>query len=201
MNMINNPSFEMGHCCYQSPFSTFHMVHKDNNFTSRLGDFSGRLQISTSGYISTTPTASIVSQDISSEDLQDYWDDAAYCSEESDELIGKTLVVSASSRMEIVYFHPGTSWRLELHVLFENASSASKADWIEKVEFDGSNPNWQTRVLTVSMNKDAVVKRVKLVGALQAYRGVVYWDDWTAVWNSVCSAAPTQQPLEMGERA
>jgi hypothetical protein len=163
MNLVRNPSFEDGHFGYAVPLGgAVHMYSnsgKRGKGRTRLGNFSARMQVPTISMVSKSPTLVLFSQTII-----------------PDTNSGKRHVVfSANSRIERL---SSGDWRVQLDVTFSNGEIMSLGE-----EFDMEVPfeKWQNRVLSVCIGPGVVVEKIEVFGALETYRGAVYWDDWAVV--------------------
>jgi hypothetical protein len=128
---------------------------------SRLGDFSARMQVPTISYISPTPTLVTLTQTIVIPPVKTGH---------------RHILFSANSRIERLA--SAKSWSFHLSIRFSTGHVQSVRD-----EFDMEIPpeQWQNRVVSVCVARDAVVERIEIGVGLETYRGAVYWDDLAVV--------------------
>jgi hypothetical protein len=110
------------------------------------------------------------------------------------------ILATARSKMD-KFFDDYPSWRLELKIWFGPSqkriytknkpaflgtcptspslqlhSSAMFPSEHLKMEFDRSNPEWQSRVISMCLSEWASVVAVEVAGVIETFRGSVVWD-------------------------
>ncbi|KAJ3112898.1 Beta-1,4 N-acetylgalactosaminyltransferase 1 [Phlyctochytrium bullatum] len=186
-NILQNPSFESGLKGYKYE-NTSYKVHVSS--PGLATDNAVQLDITTTGYLRSRPTVAYLSQLVSASVLQRKLKNGGNNN-------GYLLTFLAHSRLG-KFFDNHPSWRAEFAVWLEESWAVTRrvcaaqpgnapVELVQKPhsklveEFDRSNGEWQSRLMSVCLSQSARVERAEVRGVMESFRGYVTFDDLVLV--------------------
>lgn len=137
------------------------------------GRFVGRTQISTKSYMSPTVTETRLYQELSGKRLSR----VLQCAPGSS--CQRTLTLTAYAKLEAMHVLPGSRWTISLAVETESEDKNGQAAvFTDERSFDFGTRDWQSASVRVCLAPSTVVKRVRVQGSLDGFRGSALWDQW-----------------------
>lgn len=165
--ILKNPSFDDGHFGWKADLETHYHIVANH---SHSGNFAGRLHIPTRGYNRKRPTWSTIRQTVRAEKSPGIikWN--------SETKQGRIIIIAGWSKVE--RFYGGhLEWRMGVEVEFENSLTKFKYE----EDFDSASSGWQVRTFSICISPLAQVSAIRVMGQLIAYRGSVFFDDFTVL--------------------